>query len=1196
MRASISKRHVHADPLARLCHALTAFLQRLLRLVASVVTIAAFALVLLVVALRQGPLVVPGLAQMAEESVGPETGVTLSIGAARLGLNDRTGLPSLVFEDVGISDFAGTEILSIPKIGALFSTKSLIRGRLAPVALIVRGAEARLIRAEDGRVSLSMAMADTVAGAPELAAPVPETPESPEAPGAPQAPEAPQARGATEAPGSTETADALGVDDEEAAVIRRLIEGLSGARPLPTALEKLRRIDIQDTRMTLVSEATGRAIAGEDVSLRLTRRNGGLTGRLEAPLLLGDGQRVVLVATGMRRRDSEDTAITLSFGPMPLATLANDVPELALLAAIEAPVSGNLSATLTATGDLTHVRGDLQARKGRLVLDDHRLAIDRLETQFRFEPDTGVMALETASLFGPTVSAELSGTGRIARDAAGVPTRIEADLALSSGLISLPDTLSSSAIVDRGSAVVSADFEAGRIDIAALTLERGALVVRGDGRLTLHDDGLRGALRIGAENVSVTDLKALWPDGVGGNARPWVREHILEGEIPSLIAHVGLAPGDATLAMDFEYRDLVAEPLKGMPPIVGGSGSATLTANDLVLAMTTGTVSPSPNLTVDLAGSSMRLFDFGSPVTPADIALRARGPVDGVLGVIDRPPLRLVTKLGLPLGPVDGQAELTARLQFPLLKALRLAEIDVDVESRVAGVALDLALPGMPAVAVSAPTLEINADAEALALAGPITAAGSALAVRWQERYGADPGRSLILSGPMALETLEQLGVLPPGLDGGPAAVEMRIEQAGGGAPLLSVDADLTDTRIVPPTLAWQKEAGRPATLRASVELGETILLRNAVVTGSGLDIAGRGLIGQDGAMNLAIDRLRVGTLVDLGGNVLLDQGRRDLRLTGRHLDIAILRQAEETGTSADDALPGFSLDLSVETLALTPELQINGASGRLDRPENGTLSGRFSGLLNGEAPVEGSISLPPRGVGAGAFMMQSNDAGSFLRAADLAAEARGGSLRLDAVLPGGRLTALNGTATIRDIKLTENSTFERIVRDGDLDREIEVEGLGFDQVEIPFRYRDGTIAIDNAIAVGSKLAVRLSGSISQASQALDMRGVASPAYAVSGFLDSIPVLGRILTGRRGEGILGLTFSVTGSLDDPTIRVNPLSILVPGILRDLFSAGSRGELDADADADDGAAPVAGTTGSRLRPSERVDIIDMGQDR
>ena len=43
------------------------------------------------------------------------------------------------------------------------------------------------------------------------------------------------------------------------------------------------------------------------------------------------------------------------------------------------------------------------------------------------------------------------------------------------------------------------------------------------------------------------------------------------------------------------------------------------------------------------------------------------------------------------------------------------------------------------------------------------------------------------------------------------------------------------------------------------------------------------------------------------------------------------------------------------------------------------------------------------------------------------------------------------------------------------------------------------------------------------------------------------------MVGGKGEGIFAATYSVTGTTEEPKIVVNPLAVLAPGFLRNLFS-------------------------------------------
>jgi hypothetical protein len=43
-----------------------------------------------------------------------------------------------------------------------------------------------------------------------------------------------------------------------------------------------------------------------------------------------------------------------------------------------------------------------------------------------------------------------------------------------------------------------------------------------------------------------------------------------------------------------------------------------------------------------------------------------------------------------------------------------------------------------------------------------------------------------------------------------------------------------------------------------------------------------------------------------------------------------------------------------------------------------------------------------------------------------------------------------------------------------------------------------------------------------------------------------------MLSGGKGEGLIAVTYRLTGKLADPQVAVNPASVLTPGFLRGIF--------------------------------------------
>ena len=84
----------------------------------------------------------------------------------------------------------------------------------------------------------------------------------------------------------------------------------------------------------------------------------------------------------------------------------------------------------------------------------------------------------------------------------------------------------------------------------------------------------------------------------------------------------------------------------------------------------------------------------------------------------------------------------------------------------------------------------------------------------------------------------------------------------------------------------------------------------------------------------------------------------------------------------------------------------------------------------------------------------------------------------------------------------------------------------------------------------GPLVGARMRGKVDFKSQRLQIGGTYIPLSGLNSALGGLPVLGQILAGPKGEGIFGITFAIQGPMASPEVLVNPLSGIIPGILRE----------------------------------------------
>jgi hypothetical protein len=68
----------------------------------------------------------------------------------------------------------------------------------------------------------------------------------------------------------------------------------------------------------------------------------------------------------------------------------------------------------------------------------------------------------------------------------------------------------------------------------------------------------------------------------------------------------------------------------------------------------------------------------------------------------------------------------------------------------------------------------------------------------------------------------------------------------------------------------------------------------------------------------------------------------------------------------------------------------------------------------------------------------------------------------------------------------------------------------------------------------------------------MDLTGTFMPAYGLNRLFADIPIVGLFLGNGRDRGLIGITYKLSGDAKKPTLRVNPVSLIAPGIFRSIF--------------------------------------------
>jgi hypothetical protein len=335
-------------------------------------------------------------------------------------------------------------------------------------------------------------------------------------------------------------------------------------------------------------------------------------------------------------------------------------------------------------------------------------------------------------------------------------------------------------------------------------------------------------------------------------------------------------------------------------------------------------------------------------------------------------------------------------------------------------------------------------------------------------------------------------------------------------------------------------------------------------LAGPNLSARGSASFAADGSLDtLALADVRSGSADDFGVTVHKHPaGAVDITLVGRSLDATgLLKSTPGGGNKPSPQAPEdpFHLNVRLDTLVLHDGASLSPfvleASGFGHRPI--TLSA--TGSIANSAPLKADIVEVQ---GDRRLTATAGDAGTLVRGLLGYSMVRGGSLDIEAKLPGGSAASqkggasdVSGEVTVRNCTILNQPFLARVFSSGSPGGVVDLmrgQGVALDSVHIPFRIANNVITIHDARASGPSIGVTADGYIDRATNQIALQGAVAPLYGINGLLGSIPVLGDVFVSKKGEGLFGITYTMQGSIDDPKLSTNPLSVLAPGILRRIF--------------------------------------------
>ena len=665
-----------------------------------------------------------------------------------------------------------------------------------------------------------------------------------------------------------------------------------------------------------------------------------------------------------------------------------------------------------------------------------------------------------------------------------------------------------------------------------------------------------------AGQLSPEALLSLWPEEAIGGARRWIERAILAGVIENVSLRANLKSDELRgepianekLRLDFDVRDGVVKYISTMTPMEGAVGRGVLQGNRLDFDLVSGRVG---TLTVKSANVEMpRVVPKGGPMI---ISIRGEGDVPDLLRLIDQPPFGYASRYNLDPTEFAGRGEVDVVIRRPMREVVTVDQVSYQVTGNFRGVSIPFELAGET---LRDADIRIEADATKLSLSGPVSFGGWRADMTYLDFLGDDgsvPTRAT-LSGVVSRDALDGFGIGLRQYFDGDIPVEVRAVSDGLNLINAEIAADLTGV-VLSLDPYWGKPYGIASALSANLRRdGTSSVFEDLTITAPGMELRGEIALREDAALErLRLERLAIDEVMDLGLDIVpnADRTRLVADVRGSFLDLSPAVEARLRGSEESGGLP-LELAGRFDRLRVAEGYELERAEVMMRSRVEGVEAAEITGTINGArvlATIEG-------GSEGRELYIELPDASGAAQALFGFGGTTGGATTLSASLPPvGEPGAVIGEVDVDDLTLTRAPFVAQILSLASLTGlgdTLSGQGLSFEDVDMEFAYREGRLSLRRTRASGPALGLTVEGEIDLDARAMDLNGVLVPAYRANSLLQSIPLIGDVFVGKKGEGIFSLSWSVAGPYDAAQVAVNPLSALTPGVLREIFNPQREG--------------------------------------
>lgn len=699
------------------------------------------------------------------------------------------------------------------------------------------------------------------------------------------------------------------------------------------------------------------------------------------------------------------------------------------------------------------------------------------------------------------------------------------------------------------------------LDVKEIALRTvGGGEINGQALLSFEQKGAPAVfLSLLAESMPVAHAKQLWPYMAAVGGRRWAHRALFSGMINNAKLEMSVPAGRLGNGIPLYPEEVSGaanitgtrfDLVKELPAVREASIDVQFAGPNVLATLSAGNAYLNDKRQIALSTASFKLDNAHLKPAIATVIAQASAEASALLDFASRDPINATKRLKMSPTDLDGNADIKIDLRFPVNRdgprppPIFTSEIDFNnltINKPIAERNFSK-LKG---------SLDINSGVANIEAQGLMD--GLPTTLKLIEPFGRDSKATRKRDIKLTLNSKAIAKLSPELAKYLSGSVVANVAENAGGA---RIDADLTNAVIQFKALGISKPRGRAARARFDmVKSGNQTRINNLVLDGRSLSANGDIVLTKAGLQSASLKDVEFPGASGFAVTAKNTQNRLDITLKGQSYDARSLLKRfvnlENQGGKAK--LQNMRIQAQIGSILGQNDERLTGATLSFLSQNNKTNIDIRGTLNNGKA-----ARLIKNDIGDNkSLVIETTDAGRLLRFADTYKKMTGGALNVNLRSDGKGV--FQGPVTLLDFSVVDEPRLNTLMSSGGnrslnnvTQNKVKTNRIRFRRASGVVQYGKSFLVVRDGLIGGQEVGFTIDGRVYDSNRSMSLTGTFLPAYGLNRLIGGIPLLGQLFGSGEKRGLIGITFKLEGDYRKPNIYVNPLSLVAPGVFRDIF--------------------------------------------